>query len=256
MQGGAMARKRFDVEIPDGLRLGFSHGVGGAFKAHLFDRDNKLVGHANLFEPEDEYVMYSNPIDSDDGRGRNDRQSQSELSDEDLEQLVTALIGLSLFALAAAQRISIELPKLRSWWQLRARPVVKALIGKRPRINFTRRRVLENDQVNDLRDAFEDYRAKTDDIASRQKFVDLVLSRLPQDSIHAESLENNYHRDAVKLPKGRALARMDRNSIGEQLTGILKRNPQILQDQSLKILQEVFVSQALGSAPVRMEIDT
>lgn len=50
-----MAKKRFDVEVPDGQHLGFSRDTDGAYRAHLFDDEtNDLVGHAELFEPEDD----------------------------------------------------------------------------------------------------------------------------------------------------------------------------------------------------------
>ncbi|RHW27545.1 DUF2510 domain-containing protein [Nocardioides immobilis] len=51
-----MPRKKVDVEVPDGQHLGWSRDTDGALRAHLFDdRTNKLVGHAELFEPEDDH---------------------------------------------------------------------------------------------------------------------------------------------------------------------------------------------------------
>jgi hypothetical protein len=50
-----VARKRFDVEVPDGQHLGFSRDTVGARRAHLFDDENNdLVGHAELFAPDED----------------------------------------------------------------------------------------------------------------------------------------------------------------------------------------------------------
>jgi hypothetical protein len=50
-----VAKKRFDVEVPDGQHLGVSRGTDGAYRAHLFHDDtNELVGHAELFEVDED----------------------------------------------------------------------------------------------------------------------------------------------------------------------------------------------------------
>ena len=57
-----MAKKRFDVEVPDGQHLGLSRETDGAYRGHLFDNEtNELVGHAELHEV-DEIDAHSSPV--------------------------------------------------------------------------------------------------------------------------------------------------------------------------------------------------
>lgn len=52
-----MAEKRFDAEIPEGTHLGVSRDSNGAYRGHLFDdTTNKLVGHVELTEVDEEEV--------------------------------------------------------------------------------------------------------------------------------------------------------------------------------------------------------
>jgi hypothetical protein len=47
-----VSRISVDVEVPDGMRLGFSRDTAGALRALLFDKKtSEFVGHAELFEP-------------------------------------------------------------------------------------------------------------------------------------------------------------------------------------------------------------
>lgn len=49
-----MAKKRFEVDVPDGQHLGHSKDSGGAYRGLMFDdKTNELVGHAELREVRD-----------------------------------------------------------------------------------------------------------------------------------------------------------------------------------------------------------
>ena len=82
-----MSRQRFDVEIPDGIRLGFAQNSDGGMRGLLFDqRTSKLIGHAELFEPEEEEEENDDGFDTDHG----DAEAPPERS-EDYDAFVEAL---------------------------------------------------------------------------------------------------------------------------------------------------------------------
>jgi len=108
-----MVRQNFEVEVPDGMHLGFARDGDGALRGLLFDDDtNDLVGHAKLFEPEGDW---------------SDKPDQSEyLATRSAEE--DELIAQSAAALAALVILGIEIaaPHVKRWWRNQAAPAVRA----------------------------------------------------------------------------------------------------------------------------------
>ena len=51
-----MVQKLVAVEVPEGMRLGKAKDSGGGSRGLLFDKENKLVGHAELFDVDEDHA--------------------------------------------------------------------------------------------------------------------------------------------------------------------------------------------------------
>lgn len=117
-----LAKKRFDVEIPDGQHLGLSRDTDGAYRAHLFaDETNDLVGHAELFEPDEDnidspHIQY---VYVQDHGTTEDR----ELTPEEIARALETLIYLGIIVAKIAVEVA---PDVKRWWDNTAIVVIKA----------------------------------------------------------------------------------------------------------------------------------
>lgn len=245
-------RKRFDVEIPDGHRLGFSRDEAGAYRAHIFDGENKLVGHANLFEVhEEEANHHTKPEDESDSYETRDKR---EYSDEEIEEFIHALVILSVLAVAAVERVAVELPRIRVWWKTRIFPAVTKMLDTPRRIvNRRQRQIVDSDSLN-VNFAFEKYKNAREDSGARNEFVNAILSKIPASGF-GERVDENKLSMLEQRPQGIGSPHFNRKSIGEQLSWLLEKNPAIISDESIRTLREISSGMRLDAAPIRLEIE-
>lgn len=253
-------RKRFDVEIPDGLRLGISTDDNGAFRAHLFDEDNKLVSHANLYEveQEDSYPTLGSRRDGAADEGAFNTQSRAELSEEDLEIIAAVIVGLGVLAVAAAQRVAVELPKMQAWWKRSAIPTFRRIFDKRPRISLTRSHAVDStvsiEKNASLREVMAACRNDMGDAVARRRLVDMLVSRLPDKGISVS--KRREARGGARPDVGsQPSPTFDKMLVGTKLMYMLENNPSILEDESVEALIRLFAGPALAGQPMRLEID-
>lgn len=120
-----MPIQRFDVDVPDGHRLGYSRDTDGARRALIFRNDtNELAGHAELFEVEHEWSL-ATPNRSDD---RFNSAARGAEPNPELVACVEASFDaffrwLTPYAEAAAARAG---DRLRNWWLDTALPACKS----------------------------------------------------------------------------------------------------------------------------------
>lgn len=121
-----MARENFDVNVPDGTHLGLSRDSDGAYRAHLFSDDtNKLVGHAELFEP---------VHDGDSSTGstsvfvyvQDDRADAAAVAREAQQRAETAKLVADLIVIGVI-RVA---PHVKAWWVDRAAPAAREVRDK------------------------------------------------------------------------------------------------------------------------------
>lgn len=242
-------RKRFDVDIPDGHRLGFSHDEAGAFRAHIFDSESRLVGHANLFEVHEEDSDYYAKPDSYETRG------QREYSDEEIAELIEGLVFLGVLAIAAVERVAVEMPRIRLWWKTRVLPAVFTMLETPRRIaNRQQNRIAASASMN-VRLAFEKYRSAREDPAARNEFVNAILSKIPANGFGKSMDDNKLNSILNQKPQGIGSPNFNRKSIGEHLSWLLEENPDIISDESIRTLREISSGMRLGRAPIRLEIE-
>ncbi|KIS28684.1 hypothetical protein TV39_04720 [Arthrobacter sp. SPG23] len=254
-----MARKRLDVEVPDGQHLGFSRDTDGAYRAHLFDNEtNGLVGHAELFEPaKDEsdspYIEYVYVSDSRPKEGR-------ELADKELDEALEALVRLGIIVAAAAA------PHVKRWWQGRAIPGLKSagntallavkstsdntlLTVKSTWNRFTGTRKPERsdapvemvpaaepvreDSSTELEVAFKDYRARMSSEEARQRFVVALLARAFSEEQMRMLRNAEIEDDGDPLSLKAAMVALTPQQVGETITSMLEKNPSLLERESL-----------------------
>lgn len=92
-----MAKRIFEVVVPDGQHLGDSHREEGAFDPGLYDDDNKLVDKAVLHDVTDKYADYDD-FEYDESRTYETSEENAQPSKEDLETiaaLVAALVAIT-----------------------------------------------------------------------------------------------------------------------------------------------------------------
>jgi hypothetical protein len=224
-------RKRFDVEIPDGQRLGFSRDTDGAYRAHLFDVEtNDLVGHAELFEPDEEpsspsieYVYVPSSGAAEEG--------SHQLSAEELAELIDLVIRA---AVAAA-------PHIRKWWTaFKARragqPISKRIPHRRedhgpsipPRVAPLVAGPAPVQSNTELAIAFQDDRIRMSSVEARERFVAALLAREFSDA-QMKLLQDALIEDEqgpVELEG--AIGTLTPHDVAETLKGILQRNPSLL----------------------------
>lgn len=274
-----MARKRFDVEIPDGQHLGFSRDTDGAYRAHLFDDEtNDLVGHAELFEggtdetqaPHVEYIYVS---DSEPSRGH-------DLTDEELEETIEALLNLALIVTTLAIKAA---PHVAGWWRGTAMPALKSARGnalsavksanertvrsirsKSDTALLTLRSgwlkphkdpkpenaVLTGETVAagpenlrrpaQLETAFTEYRSRMGSTEARERFVAALVARAFSDQ-QMQAIRDATIEDNGDLPGlGDAMKALTPQRVGETISLMLEKNPSLLEPQSISELRAIF----------------
>lgn len=277
--GQQMARKRFDVEIPEGQHLGFSRDTDGAYRAHLFDdQTNDLVGHAELFEgdtdetrtPRVEYIYVS---DSEPSRGH-------DLSDEELEETIEALLNLALIVTMLAIKAA---PHIAGWWRGTAVPTLKLASGtarsavrsvnektvrsirsKSDTALLTLKSALpklhkdqkaENDVLTgetvaagpenprrpaQLETAFTEYRSRMGSTEARERFVAALVARAFSDQ-QMQALRDATLEDNSEFPGlNDAMKALTPQRVGETMSVVLEKNPSLLEPHSISELRAIF----------------
>ncbi|MCC9205170.1 hypothetical protein [Arthrobacter sp. zg-Y769] len=275
-----MARKRFDVEIPDGQHLGFSRDTDGAYRAHLFDDEtNDLVGHAELFEQQGEEtqspsVEYIYMADSRPTKGH-------ELTDEELDETVEALINLAVIAAMLAVKAA---PHVAGWWRVTALPALKSASGtamsavKSANQNTIRSirsksgaallavksaRTKSGDApegeeavisgatvpVNEpkksgsstqLETAFRDYRSRMGSAEARERFVAALVARAFSDQQMRTLRDARIEADGVPHGLEAAMKGLTPQHLGETISLMLEKNPSLLERQSISELRAIL----------------
>ncbi|NTW39432.1 MAG: hypothetical protein HGA44_06015 [Cellulomonadaceae bacterium] len=261
-----MVRRRFDVEVPDGQHLGFSRDTDGAYRGHLFDdATNRLVGHADLLEPEeDEWDSDAYPY----GSGSPDPEAR-ELTPEEIAQ---ALEALAILVLVVASIASAAAPHVRRWWAgaaisaraagakgrsvarasrdhlvdaarstwgrvARTRKTGKAAASETVTTNESERSAATS---TELQVAFHDYRARMSSTEARERFVAALLAKAFSDEqmrlLRNVTIEDNGGAVAI----GDALRPPTPQQIAETVRLMLERNPSLLDEDSLASLGDLL----------------
>lgn len=262
-----MVRKRFDVEVPDGQHLGFSRDTEGAFRAHLFDDEgNRLAGHAELFEPDDDDssgLHYGYGSDSQ-------AEDDSQLTDEELAEALGALIGLAIIVASLAVEAA---PHVSKWWKSQVVPAAKSTWA---RIESTWNRIPKTlkaetraanavkltltdsqrgDSSTEVTVALEDYRARMSSAEARERFVAALLARSFSEA-QMRMLRTAKIEDADgELELDKAIETLTPHQVGETLKLMLEKNPSLLSSESLGDLGSIFTGARLDEdfMPLRIE---
>lgn len=274
-----MATKRFDVEIPDGQHLGFSRDTDGAYRAHLFDDEtNGLVGHAELFERESEEsqaptVEYLYMSDSPPAKAH-------ELTDEEVDEALEALIGLAVIAAMLAVKAA---PHVATWWRDTAMPALKSASGTAMSAvrsaNQNTVRIIRSksdaallavrsprnksgtpeggDAVisgktlpangseksgssSRLEIAFKDYRARMGSTEARERLVAALVAKAFSDQQLRTLRDANIEDDGDRHGLEAAMKALTPQHLGETISLMLERNPTLLERQSISELRAIF----------------
>lgn len=233
-------RKRFDVEIPDGRHLGFSRDTGGAYRAHLFDDEtNELVGHAELFEPEeDEWGESSLELAYE----WTDQSVERDYSLDDLAEALANLVALGILIAAA--------PHVRGWWNEKVLPTVKSTSA---RITWVWKRVARSRPVeeeivtgelvtaerpraessNDVDLALQKLRIEMSSAEARQRFVAAIVAKAFADEqlrlLRAASIEDGE--DSAELDM--ALKELTPERVQDTINWMLENDPALLDRETL-----------------------
>jgi hypothetical protein len=111
-----MSAKKYWVDVPVGMHLGSSSNSGGS-RGLLFDnKTNRLTGHADLHEVDDDYVGVDD-YKSDDGPGHRP------LTPEEIEQIAEALVAIATITVIAIEAFNTKaLPQIKRWWRSKMAP--------------------------------------------------------------------------------------------------------------------------------------
>ena len=247
-----VGRKRFDVEIPDGQHLGFSRDTGGARRAHLFDDEsNDLVGHAELFEPDEEEpsppsieYVYASGFDAAE-------EAPRQLSDEDKE-FAEALVTLGIITAAVAA------PYVKKWWTDKVVPTFKAARGGLKstckRVSYRRKdhspnstrvaaSVVDPAPVQSSRElavASQDSRIRMSSVEARERFVAALVAREFTDAQMKILRDAQIEDDEGPVELEGAIRALTPQDVAETLKGILERNPSLLDRGTLTELGPIL----------------
>jgi hypothetical protein len=239
-----VARKHVDVEIPDGMHLGFSHDSAGARRAHLFDDEtNELVGHAELFEPADDERVGSVPYAEPVYIYVNDARSNEQ--DDELAEALRALVRLGI--IVAAEKAA---PHVQRWWNDTALPSLKKTRKKLPRLRRSKDHVSVVDSrvpaeamaeaSQDVFAALEAYRASMSSAEARDRFVAALVAR------HFSDMQLRLLRDAriqdedgAREPQT-AMESLTPQQLEESITLMLDANPSWPDEDTLAQLRNML----------------
>jgi len=258
-------RKRFDVEIPDGQHLGFSRDTDGAYRAHLFDNaTNDLVGHAELFEPEegvdssDEWHTYSSDSSTRDHEFQLDEETTKQL--EELGELLGELVVLGIIAAAKTAA-----PHLKKWWNSHVIPAIASAPGKikSARSRAIRRRkahhpepVPENglllaDPAPDFRrvdDVLEALKVKMSSAEARERLAAALIAREFYDEQMRLLCNARIVDDRETLELASAMKALTPDQVGDTIKLMLERDPSLLNRETLNEVGKLLGSRRDGSA--------
>lgn len=253
-----MAKIRLDVEVPDGQHLGFSRDTDGAYRGHLFDDEtNDLVGHAELFEPNEDdadslnsqfvYVSIS------------EATKDQELTAEEIAQALDALLRLGILVTVLAVETA---PHVKRWLHDIAIPAMKSTSDnvrqsvKSTWNRFTRARVTDRgtapagmisttepvraESSTELEIAFEDYRARMSSTEARERFVVALLAKAFSEEQMRMLRNANFEDDDDERGLKAVVEALTPQQVGETLTTILEKNPSLLDRGSLAELGTVL----------------
>ena len=271
-----MAKKRFNVEIPEGQHLGFSRDTDGAYRAHLFDDEtNDLVGHAELFEineddadaPDIQYVYVSDSDETEDYELPNaGREFTDEERDQALEVLVSLGIIVTMLATAAA-------PHVTRWWHDVAIPAMKSTsVNARQSMKSARDNVLltmkstwarltgtpevgrgatstemnpetesaREDSSTELQVAFQEYRVRMGSAEARDRFVAALLAKAISEEqmrmLRSAKIDGHNGPNDDEV----AMQALTTQNIGKTITLMLEKNPSLLERESVAKLATIL----------------
>lgn len=118
----------YEPIIPKGQHLGDAHSVDGAVVGHLFDKDNKLKGHAAWLwvdEPEESYHFHD------------DEPPSRPLTPEEIEQLV---YFVGAVVLGVVKVVELSAPVVKRLWVGKVAPAIKSGVGRIKKIRWPKRR--------------------------------------------------------------------------------------------------------------------
>jgi len=214
-----MVKKRFDVEVPDGQHLGFSRDNDGARRAHLFDNEtNHLVGHAELFDP--------------------DEEADEEADLEALAGALGAMVALAVIVAAA--------PHIKGWWNDKAVP---AITSTRNRIRYawngiTRPREADDeviaaelvtvsdpspdDSSNEVDTALERLRARMSSAEARQRFVAALMAKTFFEEQMSTLRNARIEDDEDPMELKSAMKALTPQQVGNTINLMLEKDPSLL----------------------------
>jgi hypothetical protein len=259
-----VARKHFDVEVPDGQHLGISRDTHGAYRAHLFDDEtNDLVGHAELFEPHEdessspniEHVYVS-------GSGAAE-EAPYQLSDEELEALATLVITA---AVAAA-------PHIKKWWTDKVVPTfsvsrdgVKSAFKRVPYRRKDRGPTgtavgaSEVDPApvqsnSELALAFQDDRIRMSSVEARERFVAALVAQAFSDAQMKILQHGQIEDEEGPVELENPIRALTPHGVAETLKGILESKPSLLDRGTLTELGSILGGGGADGDCVRLKIE-
>ena len=262
-------RKRFDVEVPDGQHLGFSRDTDGAYRAHLFsDESNDLVGHAELFEPDEDKA------DSSDGGyvyGPDPSATERpELTAEEVAAALEALLGLAVVVTSLAIEAA---PHVKRWWNEQLHPAFKSTWN---RVESTWNRIpkrigagkqatnahtvtvlnsIQEESPTDLVDALEDYRVQMSSAEAQERFISAMLARAFYEE-QLRILRNATIEDGGDtLELGHAIESVTPEQVGGTLKLMLEKNPSLVSRESLVELGKIFEGARTDGERVPLRIE-
>lgn len=268
-----MVTRRFDVEVPDGQHLGFSRDTDGAYRAHLFDdHTNRLVGHAELRDPDEDESEWSGTY------GYESSSTKAEARELTPEEIAQALEALAALVLVVASLASAAAPHVRRWWTgaagavraagARGRSVAKSSTvqavhalrstwGKfartarpeEPRayeVVSTVETRIQAASSTALEVAFHDYRARMSSAEARERFVAALMAKAFSDEQMRLLRSVTIEDDDGEVALGDLLETPTPQQIGETVRLMLEKNPSLLDGDSLAALGHLFGRGAPG----------
>lgn len=218
-----MAERIFRVVVPEGTRLGRSHGTGGDFRGNLYDETTgRLVGSAEMTEVDDGDTGPAAPPWWLDPSVEGDEEQLTPAG-------LAALLGLVVAAAAVSAAAPVVvmlwqgrvLPRVRAWWRR-----VRRLPGPEGRV-VGRARLGSAPARGEVSSALEVYREPMSAAEARERLVAAVVAR----AVSEEQLRVLRER-RVEDPQAAAAAEVLASVPPERLAGavraLLDANPTLL----------------------------
>lgn len=230
--------------VPEGLHLGSSRRVDGAFKGHLFDADGNLVDHADW-----EYV--------EDTPNYSQAPQSPELTKEELE-------AIALMAELILAGIVASLPIIARFWHERALPSARAIWKRMSSPRRTKKAIGADGRPP---------RPATFVVSTEG--VELAVTD-PELSMSGQEWEQRFHAmaaagsfadeqrriltnarivDDTALPEGSAATQMTPGEFVARIRRLLEVNPALLTEETTAELARVFTPrQPPAPAPIRRQL--